>query len=265
MKPLACRPGWTMSLTDHRRQFLEQGYTVFEHALTGDLLDILRDECQFFMAREDARLDALGRDSDGITHRGRRYFAGECQRARPRLRNVLLSDAMATVCRETLGDTVYFFYDQYVVKGPEQGMAFSWHQDSGYMVGNGGPADHRPYLTCWCPLDNATVHNGTLRLLPFTAVPESGRQILPHQRNIENHDLIGWRADEAGVVLEVPAGSVVAFSSLLLHASGANHSPELRRVYLAQYTAEVILNPGTCQLRRDAIPFLKDGKAVTLP
>jgi ectoine hydroxylase-related dioxygenase (phytanoyl-CoA dioxygenase family) len=254
-----------MPPTDHRRQFVEQGYTVFDGVLDGDLLDLLRDECRHFMAREDARLDALGRDSDGITHRGRRYFAGECQRVRPRLRNVLLSDAMAAVCRETLGDTVYFFYDQYVVKGPEHGMAFSWHQDSGYMVGNGGPPDHRPYLTCWCPLDDATVENGTLRLLPFTAVPESSRRILPHERDVESHDLIGWKADEAAVMLEVSAGSVVAFSSLLLHASGANHSPQLRRVYLAQYTPEVILNPGTRQLRRDAIPFLKDGKAVTRP
>ena len=66
-------------------------------------------------------------------------------------------------------------------------------------------------------------------------------------------------------MLEVPAGRVVAFSSLLLHASGANHSPHLRRVYLAQYTPEVILNPDTRQLRRDAIPFLKNGSVVTLP
>jgi ectoine hydroxylase-related dioxygenase (phytanoyl-CoA dioxygenase family) len=101
--------------------------------------------------------------------------------------------------------------------------------------------------------------------LPFTAVPESSRRILPHERDVESHDLIGWKADEAAVMLEVSAGSVVAFSSLLLHASGANHSPQLRRVYLAQYTPEVILNPGTRQLRRDAIPFLKDGKAVTRP
>lgn len=254
-----------MSPTDHQQQFIERGYTVFDRILDGDLLSLLREECQHFISREDTRLDALGRDSDGITHRGRRYFAGECQRARPRLRQVLLSEVMAGVCRETLGETVYFFYDQYVVKGPEQGMAFSWHQDSGYMVGNGGPADHRPYLTCWCPLDDATVENGTLRLLPFTAVPESGRRILPHRRDVESHDLIGWEADEASVVLEVPAGSVVAFSSLLLHASGPNHSPDLRRVYLAQYTAEAILNPDTRQLRRDAIPFLKEGKVVTLP
>jgi ectoine hydroxylase-related dioxygenase (phytanoyl-CoA dioxygenase family) len=254
-----------MSATDHHREFLDRGYTVFHDALDGALLDILRAECRYFMAREDARLDALGTDSDGITHRGRRYFAGECQRVRPALRRVLLSEAMAAICRETLGDTVYFFYDQYVVKGPEQGMAFSWHQDSGYMVGNGGPQDHLPYLTCWCPLDDATIDNGTLRLLPFNAVPESGRRILPHRRERESHDLIGWEADESGVVLEVPAGSVVAFSSLLLHASGANHSPTLRRVYLAQYTPEVILDPDTRQLRRDAIPFLKNGKVVTLP
>ena len=40
---------------------------------------------------------------------------------------------MADVCRATLGDTAYLFWEQYVVKGAEAGMKFSWHQDSGYV------------------------------------------------------------------------------------------------------------------------------------
>jgi ectoine hydroxylase-related dioxygenase (phytanoyl-CoA dioxygenase family) len=247
----------------HREQFADQGYTIFERALDGELLKLLRDECASVMNREDARLDALGTDVDGITHRGRRYFAGECQRVQPGLRRMLFGNAMATVCRNTLGDTAYFFYDQYVVKGAEQGMPFAWHQDSGYVVGNGGPADHRPYLTCWCPLDDTTIENGTIRLLSFLDVPRSKQEILAHQRQPGSNDLIGWDGIEPGTVLDVAAGSIVAFSSLLLHSTGANRTANLRRVYLAQYTAEVILNPGSRQLRRDAIPFLKNGSQVT--
>lgn len=245
-------------------QFKTEGYAVFERVLEGELLEILRGQCAEMVARADAHLEALGVDSDGITHRGNRYFAGECQRVQPALRRMLFSAVMADICRATLGDDAYFFYDQYVVKGADGGMAFAWHQDSGYVVGNGGPADHAPYLTCWCPLDDATVENGTIRLLPFSRAPASRNGIVPHVRQSGSNDLVGWNGDDQGIVIEAPAGSVVAFSSLLLHASGPNHSDRTRRVYLAQYSPEVILNPGTRQLRRDAIPLLRGGRQVTI-
>jgi ectoine hydroxylase-related dioxygenase (phytanoyl-CoA dioxygenase family) len=252
-----------MQFLDQRRQFLDDGYAVFPGALDGPLLGMLREECGRFIQREDSRLDAKGADVDGITHRGLRYFAGLCQRIQPRLRQMLFSEVLANICRATLGETAYFFYDQFVVKGAETGLPFAWHQDSGYVVGNGGPSDHRPYLTCWCPLDDATVENGTIRLLPFSKVPSSREGIVPHRRQPATNDLVGWEGDDLGVVVEVPAGSIVAFSSLLLHTTGANTTPRLRRAYLAQYTPEVILDPGTRHLRRDAIPFLRDGRQVT--
>jgi hypothetical protein len=245
-------------------QFAREGFAIFDRVLVDGLLELLQEECARCIEREDARLDKLGTSVQGISHRGRRYFVGECQRTQPRLREMLFSQTMADICRVTLGDTAYFFYDQFVVKGSEHGMPFSWHQDSGYVVGNGGPADHRPYLTCWCPLDDATADNGTIRLQPFSQMPESRNRILPHQRQSGSNDLVGWLGEEPGVTLEVAAGSVVAFSSLLLHATGANQTQKLRRVYLAQYSPEVILNPGTRQLRRDAIPLLKNGARVTV-
>ena len=64
-------------------------------------------------------------------------------------------------------------------------------------------------------------------------------------------------------MIEAQAGDVVAFSSRLLHATGPNHSDAPRRVYLAQYSPEVILDPGTRHLRRNAIPFLREGRQVT--
>jgi ectoine hydroxylase-related dioxygenase (phytanoyl-CoA dioxygenase family) len=246
-----------MSYEDQSAQFSRDGYAIFEKALSGPLLDLLRDQCAAFVAREDARMDAAGVDSLGLSHRGRRYFANECQREQPALRTMLFSPLMADVCRATLGDDAYFFFDQYVVKGPEQGMAFSWHQDSGYVVGNGGPADHLPYLTCWCTLDDATVENGTVRV-----IPGSHREgILPHARDAGTHDL-GVAVAQEGLAVEVPAGSIVAFSSLLLHATGANLSDAPRRVYLAQYSPAPILNADG-HLRRNAIALLREGHQVT--
>ncbi|WP_394763069.1 phytanoyl-CoA dioxygenase family protein [Phenylobacterium sp.] len=252
-----------MGFEAQREQFATQGYAVFERVLVGELLDLLREQCAAFVAREDARMDAKGVDSLGLSHRGKRYFANECQREAPALRKMLFSETMADVCRATLGDDAYFFFDQYVVKGPEGGLPFGWHQDSGYVVGNGGPVDHAPYLTCWCPLDDATLENGTVRVLPFSEAPLSRDWILPHERQPRTNDLVGWKGNEEGVVLEVPAGSVVAFSSHLLHTTGANMTDAMRRAYLAQYTPEVMLNPGTRKLRRNAIPLVQNGEQVT--
>lgn len=232
---------------------------MFEGILRGELLDLLRAQCDAFVAREDARMNAAGVDTLGISHRGKRYFANECQREQPALRRMLFSAEMADVCRATLGETAYFFFDQYVVKGPEGGLPFSWHQDSGYVVAHGGPPDHAPYLTCWCPLDDATLDNGTVRVVPGS----HRRGVLPHVKREGSNDL-AVEVDEAeSVAIEVPAGSIVAFSSLTLHATGANRTDRARRIYLAQYTAEAMLDPGTRQLRRNAIPLVQGGRQVT--
>jgi len=246
------------TIADQARSFASDGYAVFPGVLAGELLDLLRAQCDHFVAREDARMDEAGVDRLGLSHRGKRYFANECQREQPALRQMLFSPVMAAICRATLGPDAYFFFDQYVVKGPARGMAFSWHQDSGYVAGNGGPPDHLPYLTCWCPLDDATVENGTVRV-----IPGSHRDgIRAHERQQGSNDL-AVATDEEGRAIEVPAGSVVAFSSLLLHATGANHSKAARRVYLAQYTAEAMLDRGTRHLRRNAIRLLQDGEQVS--
>jgi ectoine hydroxylase-related dioxygenase (phytanoyl-CoA dioxygenase family) len=247
-----------MDFAEQTRHFAAEGYAVFEGVLDAPLLDMLREQCSIFMAREDARMDALGVDRLDITHRGRRYFANQCQRTQPALRAMLFSPVMAAICRATLGDDAYFFLDQFVVKGAESGMSFGWHQDSGYVVGNGGPADHLPYLTCWCPLDDATVDNGTVRLIPFSAAPQSGRAILAHQRQPQSNDLAA-AVDTTGMrTVECRAGGMVA------HSTGPNLTPRLRRVYLAQYTAEAMLDPGTRHLRHNAIPLLRHGVQVTL-
>ena len=54
------------------------------------------------------------------------------------------------------------------------------------------------------------------------------------------------------------------FESQRHHATGAHRTDKLRRVYLAQYTREVMLNPGTRQLRNNAVPLLLKGEIATV-
>ena len=64
---------------------------------------------------------------------------------------MVFSELMAEICRATIGDTAFLFYDQYVVKAAEKGIPFSWHQDSGYLG-----FSHRPYVTIWAAVDDVS-------------------------------------------------------------------------------------------------------------
>ncbi len=246
-----------MTIADTAKTFATHGYAVFEGVLT-EHLAMLREACGDFVAKEDARMDAAGVDSIGISVRGKRYFANECQREQPKLRSMLFGSTMTEICQRTLGDDAYFFHDQFVLKAPDGGLPFSWHQDSGYVIGRDGPIAHKPYLTCWCPLDDATVENGTVHVIPGSHLQGLQR----HDWDAQNSDL-AVQVREEGIPLIAPAGSVVAFSSLLLHATGANVSDSARRVYLAQYTPEPLVDQTTGHLRRNAIRLLQGGRQAT--
>jgi ectoine hydroxylase-related dioxygenase (phytanoyl-CoA dioxygenase family) len=163
---------------------------------------------------------------------------------------------MADVCRRTIGDNAWLFWEQYVVKGAGGGMKFSWHQDSGYV----GYPDHKPYLTCWCALDDMTEANGTVRILPFSTL--GIRTWVKHVKEEGSNDEVGYFGKEPGIPAIVPAGSIVLFTSVSFHASSANTSGRMRRAYLAQYSAEPILTADGRKLWGCAEPLLRDGRSA---
>ena len=54
------------------------------------------------------------------------------------------------------------------------------------------------------------------------------------------NDKVCYFGSDPGVPMTAPAGSIVAFSSVVIHRSGPNLTDRMRRVYLAQYSREVI-------------------------
>jgi ectoine hydroxylase-related dioxygenase (phytanoyl-CoA dioxygenase family) len=248
-------------ITDElREQYRTEGYMILERVIPEEMLQMLREECSYFLGYYDSIMDAKGVKTEGINHRGKRYFIANMYRLSSRLWQFIYSPLMAEVTQAALGDTVYLFHEQWVVKGAEQGMKFAWHQDSGYVKHGDKNTRHRPYLTCWCTLDDVNEQNGTVYLLPHSRGGTS-HTIFDHNREEGTNDLVGYSGDDPGIPIIAPAGSIVAFTSYNFHRSGANTTPRMRRIYLPQYSAEPILKPDG-SVWSQAVPFVRDGRIV---
>ena len=242
-------------------QYQSDGYFILESVIPTDVVASLQDECMRLVGERDREMEAKGIVTDNITHYKKRYFIHGRDADSPIMTEFLFSELMAEICRATLGETAYLFHEQYVVKAADTDSKFAWHQDSGY-VGH----YHRAYLSCWCALDDMTVENGTVYLLPYS---RDGRHstddIIDHTVEARSNDKVGYRGPDPGEPAIVPAGSIVVFSSRAFHRSGPNMTDRYRRCYLAQYSAEPIMNRDGTKLWGRAEPLLRDGERVAAP
>ena len=247
--------------SDDQDNFRREGYFILESVIPKAVVAALLEECMRLVAERERAMEARGVRSEGITHYKKRYFISGRSADSPIMSDFLFSDLMAEICRATLGDTAYLFHEQYVVKAADSDSRFAWHQDSGY-IGH----YHRAYLSCWCALDDMTLDNGTVYILPYS---RDGRatsdDILDHSVEARSNDKVGYHGDDPGIPAIVPAGSIVVFSSRTFHRSGANMTDAYRRSYLAQYSAEPILNRDGSELWGRAEPILLDGERVGAP
>lgn len=240
---------------EQKRQYQEEGYFVLERVVPDEDLELIRDELAHYIEQIHKQMDEAGQDVLGINHRNKRYFIGNRYKETGRLRRYLFSPYMAEICKATLGPEAYLFNEQYVVKAAEVGMKFAWHQDSGYI---GHP--HRPYLSCWVALDDMTIENGTIFVLPYRRA--GVREMIQHSVEEGTNDKVGYTGSDPGEPVICPAGSIAVFSSVCFHRSGSNTTSRARRVHLAQYSAEPIMNADGSALWGGADPFLKDGVIV---
>lgn len=248
---------------EQKKQYHEEGFMILKGVIPQDHLEMLREACAFFIDQKDREMEAAGNEVEGITHKGKRYFISNRYREYPDMAKFIYSDLMAQVTTAALGPEVYLFNEQWVVKGADKGMKFAWHQDSGYVKHGDNLTGHKPYLTCWCTLDDVSETNGTVYLLPHSRAGTKDR-IFDHNREEGTNDLIGYTGDDPGDPVEVPAGSIVAFSSFAFHRSGANTTSRMRRIYLPQYSGEVIRHTNG-DLWAQEVPFVRNGLNVYDP
>jgi len=237
--------------------FHEKGYFILERAMTDAHLAGLRAECQRYVDKFEREMEAKGVTTQGINHYKTRYFISNRGNESPIITDFLFSELMAAITRTTLGENSYLFNEQYVVKAAEKGTKFAWHQDSGY-IGH----YHRPYLSCWCALDDMSVENGTIYVLSYAEAGMTPDDIFEHVVEAGTNDKVGYHGANPGTPCLVPGGSIVVFSSRTFHRSGPNITNKMRRSYLAQYSAEPIMKKDGSGTWAQAVPLVVNGVRV---
>jgi hypothetical protein len=119
-----------------------------------------------------------------------------------------------------------------------QGQA--WHQDEIYI-----PTRDRSLIGAWIAIDDASIANGCLWVIPGSHRSGYLYPQRPHGR-AEEWDASGesFGFDDAGKVpVEVKAGSVVFFNGYLLHCSYKNRSSIYRRALVSHYMNAYSLLP----------------------
>ena len=241
-------------------QYRREGFFILEGVIPDEALEGLREECHRYIDKFDREMEAKGVTQLGINHYKRRYFISNRGNESPIITSFLFGDLMSEVSRAVLGDDVYLFNEQYVVKAAQKQNKFAWHQDSGYVG-----YYHKPYLSCWCALDDMSEENGTIYVLPYERAGMQPDDLIDHVVMDTSADMVGYHGDDPGDAVIVPAGSIAVFSSRTFHRSGPNTTDKLRRSYLAQYSVEPIMTKDGSAVKNQAVPLWLGGERQPAP
>ena len=232
-------------------QFGREGYFITDRVLDPALLDRIGADFERLRQEQDERLRDAGERS-GISLEGRNFISN-IHALSDAGAELALSRDLAELAGSVLGPDVRLYWNQAVTKAPRTGGSFSWHQDSGYV-----PIEPLEYLTLWIPLEDASVANGTIWLIPGSH--RWGLQ--EHLVDDESGDKVGYRGDAEGIPCELPKGAIAVFSSLCLHRSGPNTSDSPRRAYVVQYSPTNAVNPETGERWGNNVEVLRGGEFV---
>ena len=216
------------------RQYDEDGYFLLEGVFSTEELAAVREaidpiEHQFEeMLRERFNGKMFITKADAIT------FTVHLVKKSETLKTFAQHPVFRDIAHDTLGPGARLYWDQAVYKKPGNPDEFPWHQDNGYTF-----TEPQQYLTCWVPLNDATLENGCPWVAPGL-----------HHMGTLHHDHVPLGLEclkdpENIVAVPAKAGDVVVFSSLTPHRTGPNMTGETRRSYILQYAPDGAVVHGT--------------------
>ncbi len=235
------------------QSFKEKGFFITKPMFSEAQLKGVRDEFDRLWADNVAEAEKSG-DAQAAAFAKNRPFVGQAHTRSPLLVDFVKAPIYLEACAKLIGPDADLYYNQAVLKVPEVGKRFGWHQDTGYLL-----TEPLTYVTAWTAIGPATLENGCVWVLPGS----HKRGPITHVRNEAERSLDVPVDDESGAVpVEVEAGQVVIFDALLLHKSGANTSKNVRYAYVPQYHVPKVVEKATGKLTGDQFPVLRGGKRV---
>lgn len=241
-----------MLITDAQlAQYQAEGYVVLDRVFTvAEMEEVARWIEAHHQAHEE-RLKQVGKE--GISRAGEISFTSHLAEQDPALLQFVRRPEFVEIATRILGPDVDLYWNQSVYKEGHGDAEFPWHQDDGYT-----PVDPSPYLTLWLAINDATVENGCLSILPGSH--KGG--IAPHASTPEGLSCHSLSDPDQGIPVPIPAGSMVAMQSLMFHKSGVNRSAGMRKAYVIQYSVAGLRNARTGEILPDKRPVARKGHAA---
>jgi phytanoyl-CoA hydroxylase len=154
------------------------------------------------------------------------------------MREIAAHPDVVKVLTDIIGPNVKMMQSMLFIKA-EGKPGQAWHQDESHI-----PTRDRSLTAAWIALDDATVDNGCLWVLPGSH--RNGILYPTREQDDPRYDCTreahGF-TDDAAVPVEVPAGAAVIFNGYLLHRSLPNKSNGFRRALVHHYMSAESLLP----------------------
>lgn len=219
-------------------RFAQDGILVVENLLTTSEIAVLRERIEWVISGEShlgedhlqmeplVKSGDLEADNYGASLRKMSHLAFADEGFKSHARNEKILD-----CIEVLLGTgdIKLYQDQLFMKPPRVGSRQPYHQDKplGFDI---EPAD---MVTCWAALDDASIENGCLWMLPGTH--KFGVTEMDEWMEYEERSKDGRLPEERAV--ELKAGDCSFHHGLILHSSRPNLTDEKRWGYATHYVS----------------------------
>jgi phytanoyl-CoA hydroxylase len=195
-------------------QFRTEGWVAVPDFWSTDEVRAMQIELE--RLKSEGKLRNVATEGDGATHSQSKFNLQLCPmwphsdfyRAMP------FAPKVAAAVEQLIGGPVLLHLDQVFLKPGGHGAGTNWHQDNAYFK----IADPLKGTALWTAVHDATIANGTMRI-----IPGSFRETFEHSRDPESDHHIRCYPDESQArFIELPAGGALFFAYGVAHATGAN-------------------------------------------
>ena len=194
--------------------FRREGWLAVPGLWNSEEVDAMRAELD--RLKRIGKLRNVATDGDGMTESTQAQNLQLCPLAPDSELFATMAHApqAVEVVSQLIGAPNVLHLDQVFLKPGRHGSGTSWHQDNAYFqIG-----DPLHGTAMWTAVHDATVANGTLRV-----IPRAFHEQLGHDRDpMSDHHIRCWPDESRSLPVEVEAGSAIFFCYGTPHATGAN-------------------------------------------
>jgi len=224
------------NLLPENKIFYEQyGYLIGEQLLSPAEIKELRKEAVHIFKGDRGPVPGL-LDTEGLEHDDeimQKYVAIHFPNKVSRLiKNYLSHPEIVRVLKEIISANVKCMQSMLFVKGPGK-AGQSWHQDEFYI-----PTRDRSLTGAWIAIDDATISNGCLWIIPGSHRSGYIRQRVVNTSaeyaDVDTVDVSDFPGTQQ-IPVQVKSGTVVFFNGYTLHSSLRNKTKDCFRMALVNH------------------------------